>query len=379
MNNITTGLIQCGHEVQVLTIHTQKHPWKPECFPKGYAKKTNIKGVFVDTRVNMVDAFSNLITSDSYNISRFFSTDFDKLLSKTLQESDFDVVHLESLFMTPYLQTIRRNSESKIVLRSHNLEYMIWERIASGTSNAPKKWYLRHLARLLKKYELGIFPQIDGIAAITNMDKKKYLDLGCKKPMVTIPFGIDLSKYPTPKEEYEFPGLFHLGSMDWMPNLEGVRWLIKEVWSIVLSANPDAKLFLAGRKMPEEFNNLQSTIQNDGEVADAMDYMASKGIMLVPLLSGGGMRVKIIEGMALGKTIISTKIGAEGIDYEDGKDLIIADTPGQFAAAIARLSRDPDYARTLGANARKLAETRYDNSNITQQLIQFYESLQSAS
>ena len=111
MNNITQGLLDANHEVKVLTIETYKHPFRPEEMPADYVKQTAIEAVFVDTKVNLVDAFSNLVTADSYNISRFFSTDFDIKLMEILQAQEFDVIHLESLFMTPYIGTVRRFSQ----------------------------------------------------------------------------------------------------------------------------------------------------------------------------------------------------------------------------------------------------------------------------
>ena len=138
MNTVTNGLLEAGCSVKVLTIETTKHKLDYSLLSKEYIEKTGIESVFVDTSINMVDAFSALITSDSYNVSRFFSPDFDRKLISILKKNKYDIVHVESLFMTPYIGTIRRTSKAKIVLRSHNLEYIIWENLARGTKNFPK-------------------------------------------------------------------------------------------------------------------------------------------------------------------------------------------------------------------------------------------------
>jgi hypothetical protein len=169
MNNITRGLLDAGHEVKLLTVYTNKHDLDLSELSKEYIDATDVEGVFIDTQINLVDAFSSLITQDSYNVSRFFSPDLDIRLTDILKRSDFDVVHLESLFMTPYIGTIRRFSKAKIVLRSHNLEYIIWERIAAGTKNRAKKAYLKYLSKKLKNYELSVINQVDGIASISPM------------------------------------------------------------------------------------------------------------------------------------------------------------------------------------------------------------------
>ena len=126
MNNVTQGLLHSGHDVKIISISTYKHPFRKENYDPYFLSKTRFEAVYVETKVNVVDAFSSLVTSDNYNVNRFFSTDFDKALITAFSEEEFDIVHLESLFMTPYIATIRRLSNARIVLRSHNLEYIIW-------------------------------------------------------------------------------------------------------------------------------------------------------------------------------------------------------------------------------------------------------------
>jgi glycosyltransferase involved in cell wall biosynthesis len=161
-----------------------------------------------------------------------------------------------------------------------------------------------------------------------------------------------------------------------MPNAEGIKWVLENVWMKVQQKNPELKFYLAGRNMPQWL--LDYKMQNVvilGEVPDSQKFINSKSIMLVPLFSGGGMRVKIIEGMSLGKTIISTSIGAEGIDYEQGKNLLIANDSQAFIDAISTCATQKTVAETLGLNARKLIEQKYDNTVICGQLSDFYKTL----
>ena len=378
MNNITDGLLKNKCKVKILTISTTKHPFNVDNLPKNYIQRTAIESVFVDTELNVVDAISNLVTSDSYNISRFFSPDFDTLLIKTLKNNSFDVIHLESLFMTPYIHTLRNFSEAKIILRSHNLEYMIWERLARKTINPAKKMYLNILSKQLKTYESNVINTIDGIAAISMDDRVKYEKLGCTKPMKTIPFGIDIKKYKFKKKLVDANNIkfFHLGSMDWKPNLEAVTWLIEDIWPSLGEKHNNISLHLAGRNMPSwmlENNNLNN-ITNHSEVDSASDFISSNDIMIVPLISAGGMRVKIIEGMALGKTIISTKVGAEGINYIDGENILIANTISEFQQVVDMLTKHPEMIEAIGNNAREFVSNYYNNNLITSNLLEFYKS-----
>jgi glycosyltransferase involved in cell wall biosynthesis len=376
MNNITQGLLAAGHKVKILTIFTQKHDFLPEQIPPDYLEQTGIEGVFIDTRLNAVDAFSNFMTSDSYNISRFFSTDYDIKLTKILKKEHFDVIHLESLFMTPYVGTIRRYSKTPIVLRSHNLEFVIWEKIARGTKNVFRKIYLNYLTRKLRHYELSMLNEVSGIAAISEEDKKRILGLGINRRIETIPFGINLSDYPVSPVAQPELALFHLGAMDWGPNLEGILWFLNQIWPSIHQAFPDLKMYLAGRNMSEEIRktSLPNVIML-GEVENAIEFMQSKAIMVVPLLSAGGIRVKIIEGLALGKTVISTTLGAEGLDCTDRKNIMLADRPEDWLKALRELMNQPELMQRLASEGRKHASEHFDNSVITNNLVNFYKEL----
>lgn len=374
INNIATGLLEKEIDLKILTIATQKHPFLEERFDPDFKKKTKVESIFVDTRVNVIDAFSALVTSDSYNVSRFFSPDFNKRLIQLLEKTNFDVVHLESLFMTPYIHTIRKYSSARIILRSHNLEHLIWERLANSTGNTAKRLYLKHLSSKLKKYENRTINEVDGIAAISFEDTARFELLKCRVPLVTIPFGINLEKYPyTAKQPDPTLTLFHIGSMDWEPNKEAINWLLDEIWPQV--ENENIALHLAGRHMPGYITD-QATknMLVHGEVSSAVDFMAAHDIMIAPLLSGSGMRVKIIEAMGMGKAVITTKIGAEGINYTDGDNIFIADTADEMVKTIRNLLENPKEVRRVGDNARQLIESHYDNAKIIDNLLAFYQS-----
>ena len=378
INNISRGLIDLGVDLKVLTLSTHKHPFVADAFDQDFLDRSKIEGVYIDTKVNIVDAFSNLVTADSYNVSRFFSTDFDILLRKTLEQEEYDVVHLESVFMTTYCHTIRRFSKAKIVMRSHNLEYMIWERLASQSSNPAKKIYLAHLAKQLKKYEIKTLSDVDGIAAITDEDGEKYRKLGTNPHIITIPFGINLSDYHyEPKTSVpEQLNLFHLGAMDWKPNIEGISWFLEDIWKNISAQYQNLHLHMAGRNMPQWLLEMNyPNLVNHGEVESAQNFFNEHDIMIVPLLSAGGMRVKIIEGMALGKTVISTKIGAEGIACKDRENILIADNLEDFEKQFSWIKENPKRLREIGNNARKLVEDYYDNEKIIRELYDFYVSL----
>jgi polysaccharide biosynthesis protein PslH len=376
MHNITKGLQSEGHKVKILTIFTLKHDFIPEELDQEYLDNTEIEGVYIDTRVNAVDAFSSFLTSDSYNVNRFFSTDFDIKLTKILKKENYDIIHLESLFMTPYLATIRRWSRSPVVLRSHNLEFVIWQKIAGGTPSFFKRIYLKYLAEKLRKYELSMLDQVSGIASISEEDKATFREFGVKKPISTIPVGINFSNYEIQENQKVEFCLFHVGSMDWGPNLEGILWFLDQIWPMVNQKFPDLKLYLAGRSIPGQIINAgYPNVIISGEIENAIEYIKSKAVMIVPLLSAGGIRVKIVEGLALEKAIISTRIGAQGLNCHDGKDILLADSKDEWILAIQKIVDNGALVRSLGKEGRRHAESEFNIKTVTGKLIDFYKEL----
>jgi polysaccharide biosynthesis protein PslH len=383
MSMVIDGLLRAGHRVRVLAVNSHKYKVDPALIPEEFKQKTGIELVDVDLRVKPFAAFLNLFTGRSYHVDRFDTAGFRNTLIRILKSESFDVVQLETLFVCPYLPTIRKYSTAKVILRAHNIEHLIWERLAEETHTPWKKWYIRHLALTLRKYEHQVIHEVDGIAAITWKDADYFNNVltshgrtSSPVPVIDIPFGLDISIYPALSEEKKEAGLFTIGSMNWMPNEEGVRWFLDHVWPDVHRQFPSLKYYLAGRAMPDWMKQLHLTnVEILGEVDDAHAFMRDHSVMVVPLFSGSGIRIKIIEGMALGKTIISTSLGAEGIGYVNGENILIANAPCEFFDMISLCIEDPGRRMKIGKSARQLIESEYDRDTITHRLISFYQQL----
>jgi glycosyltransferase involved in cell wall biosynthesis len=376
MYNICRSLLLQGNEVKILALNTKKHFTDIRSLPEQFVNETNLESIYIDTSVKKLQAFFNLFTTKSYNIIRFYSAEFEARLVELLGKEKYDIVQLESSFMLPYLSCIRTNSTAKIVLRAHNVEHVIWERLYKSEKNFFRKNYLKLLTRRLKTFETSHLNKLDAILPITFDDEKILRNLGCKIPVHVTPLGIDLKEYKVVSEEIPQWSLFHLGSMDWLPNLEGIEWFLKNCWNPIHNEFPDLKLYLAGRGFPKHL--VEAGYPNvicEREISDSNQYMQRKRIMIVPLLSGSGMRVKIIQGMALQKTIISTTIGAEGIECSDGENILIADTPQQFLEAVNRCLSDKIFAEEIGKSGRELVEKKYTNEAIGKGLHGFYSNL----
>ena len=375
MLNMTKGFYNSGQELHLLCLNTRKHHVDESGLPALFKKLASFKAIDINTDINPIKAFINLVfTRKSYHISRFYSKEFEEELIQTLKSQDFDIIQIEGLHLCLYIDTIRQHCKAKISLRAHNLEYLIWERLADSEGNRWKRMYLNILTKRLLNFEAKVIQKVDFLVPITGGDAELFGEMGTTAAIFVSPAGLDMQEYVIDKSKKEWPGLFHLGALNWMPNVQGIEWFLREIWPDIHAGFPKLKFYVAGRNMPDWLKKLDRVgVEAIGEVENAVDFMNSKSIMVVPLLSGSGMRIKIIEGMALGKTIISTTIGAEGIDYEDETNILIADEPEEFVSAIKKCINNTEMANRLGKNARLLAEKEYSNASLVGRLVGFYE------
>ena len=374
--NLGNSLASLGHKVTVLAINTSKHYTDPASVPRELHDAVRFISVPVNTDIKVFRLVQNfLFSSLPYNAERFISKAFNDKLKLLLTREKFDIIQLEGLYLAPYLETIRTYSDAKVVMRAHNIEHEIWTRTASK-EKGPKKWYLSHLAGRIKNMELKYLNRYDAILPITGRDETMLKTLGCSLPSHVVPMGINAREMIPDHASLEFPSVFHIGALDWMPNQEGLYWFFNHVWGKILDKHPDLRFYLAGRNAPDHFKKLlYRNVIYVGEVKDAHDFIRSKAIMVVPIMSGSGLRIKIIEGMALGKAIVTTSIGTEGIATTNGKNIFISDGPDEFAKHVCKLVEDRTYCLEIGENARNFVTAQYDNHTISSALMAFYQKL----
>lgn len=375
MHSITEMLLNENIQVTVLAINTDKHPYKIDQVPQTYINQTEFKTAYVNTRINPINLFLNLFTDNAYNIERFFSKNFEELIISVLSKNQFDIIQFESIYVLPYLNTVKKHSSAKIILRAHNIEHKLWERRATEEKNIFKKNYLDLLASRIKNYETDLVKKLDGVVSITTIDENYFKSTDPKKNTITIPFGINTARYSLAAETSTNPSVFFIGSLDWQPNVTGLLWFVENVWQKNNFKNSGAQLYIAGKNASEKTIEKLPSKSFAGQVPDALAYMSKYDIMVVPLFSGGGMRVKIIEGMALGKTIITTTIGAEGIPCTPGKNILIANTEKEFSESILKCIQDKNYRDSIGEKAKEFIYNNFDNKVLGKKLINFFNTI----
>ena len=374
--SIGVGLTNLGHKVKVLTFHSDKNPFDENILPQEYVNTFSPEAVYVNLKPNVFDALLNVFIARSYVVQRFVTEDMKKKLINLLKQDDYDIVQIESINLAPYIPIIRSHSKALIGFHCPNVEHLIWQRLYKNTKrNIFKRWYLKNTAMNMQYYETNHINDFDIVFPKTDIDAEYFKKIGCRKPCVGVPIGFD-SIEQIPEYNQQPDTLFHIGSMNWFPNQQGIKWLLTDIWDEILKLSPQANLYLAGRNMPSWLkNNKSKNVHVIGEVLDSTAFMLSKQIMIVPLLSGSGIRVKILEAMCLGKAVVATTIAAEGIMYTDKKDIIIADTPQEFALAVKTLLDDKEYCKQIGDNAAELIKQKYDTNVIAKQITDKYEQL----
>jgi glycosyltransferase involved in cell wall biosynthesis len=365
---------ELGNEASILAMNTSKHYFPPDKLPGELTSQISIHAVPVETKIRPLIALQNYFFSrQPYNATRFITREFEDRLSDLLHEETFDVIQLEGLYLAPYVPVIRANSRALIAMRAHNVEHEIWNRTAMQCKGL-KRIYISNLARRIRRMEGLFLNAYDVMIPITERDAGIFKDMGCKLPTHVTPTGISTGALIPDRSLIEFPSIFHIGALDWTPNQEGLFFFLENVWPGLHKNNPALRFYIAGRNAPEKIRKIdQDNVIFLGEVEDAYQFMNSKAIMVVPLLSGSGMRIKIIEGMALGKTIVSTSLGAEGISFEHGKNILIADEPENIASEIQGLLNNFDKFDAIGQQAREFVSKAYDNKQIISNLLGFYK------
>jgi glycosyltransferase involved in cell wall biosynthesis len=364
MARLAEGLVGAGADVEILSLNPRKHRVEASA---PIATQT------IDIDTSWSHSFSNGIP---FVVGRFVSNEFRDALQNTLRRFVPDIVQIESPFLLPYADVVRSEGNARVVLRSLNVEFRIWEGLARTERNPLRRMALRRIASSLRRYEVRRLDAADAIVPISQDDADDFRRLGSTRPIHVVPCGVAVAEAqhvaaPIPNS------VGFIGSLDFRPNQEAVEWIVSELWPRVIERVTEARLSIAGSSAPEWLRRRMRNVDFRGTVDDAAAFMNTMSVMIAPLFAGGGMRIKVLEAMALAKPVVATQLGAGGLEIEHGRDILIAGDAESFADAVARLLRDRQLAARIGDAARETVRSRYDNDLLARGLISFYESLSS--
>jgi glycosyltransferase involved in cell wall biosynthesis len=374
MLQLTQSLARAGAQVDVASLNQAKFPVEPDAAAQALAP-ARLDTVPINTSSFLGAAMRKRRLRVPMLVARFYSKRFERLLRDRLRAGRYDLVHIEGQFLLPYVPAIRQETRAPIALRVQNVEFRIWERLAAQASGIEAQ-ALHHIARTLGAWETAHLDDCDALVPIAAEDERDFRALGATRPSLVLPCGVDTHE-PVPAAEIDRHRVYFIGSMLYRPNQEAVRWLADEVWPRVIALEPRARLTVAGSGFPTALREhlVQRAIDVAADVPDVRAFSAPFRAMLAPLFSGSGMRIKVLEAMALGKPVIATPLGAGGIEVTSGENILLAGDPIELAQHVVRCMNDDALAQRIGNAARALVVERYDADVLARQLLAFYDEL----
>lgn len=370
MDRLLKNLLNLGFSVSSLSIETHKHKFSIEDFPEDIVQLIEPKSYYINTKVTFWGVLKSLFFSNSYNIKRFMDKGFQEMIKEILLNDNFELVILESAYLLPYVNVIRMNSDAKVILRAHNVEYRIWKQAARREKSSIKCFYYNKLSKDLKKFELYHANLVDGIFCISEQDKDFFRRRHVRVPMTVIPVYMDI--IDDFSVDYENNDFFFIGSMSWKPNADAVNWIINHIAPRLAKVLPDSRIHIAGSAMPDSMKERKiSNIIFHGKVANVHEFMAKHGTLIVPLKSGSGVRIKILEALCVGIPIISTEKGKEGINLIPKKHFLTANITEEFMYQMKTLNNNTSLKESLGAESKKFIIENYGITKISENIREF--------
>ena len=313
---------------------------------------------------------------------RLWSQPFAERLAQRLREDAWDVVHVEGIEMAPYIPVIEQATPRPLILfDDHNAEYRLQQRAFQTDRRIPRRWHAAAYSyvqwRRLCRFEADACRRADRVVAVSEADRAALQELVPGLEAAVVPNCIDTQAYdPAAWESAPAPHftLLFTGKMDYRPNVDAALWFGREIWPRIREALPTATWGIVGKAPHPRLDVLRAdpAITITGEVPDIPPYLHAASLYIIPLRMGGGTRFKLLEAMAAGTPVVSTRIGAEGVPVQSEREVLLADTPAEFSAAVLRLLREPELGAGLRHAALELVREQFDWRTVVPRLEQIY-------
>ncbi|RKY00198.1 hypothetical protein DRP77_11870 [Candidatus Poribacteria bacterium] len=313
-------------------------------------------------------------------LSKYRLPGFAAKLRELLERERFDVIEFDMLHAGQYLPLLRRSSLNRstpAVLVEHNIDSFLWLRVFRAARSPWRKAGALLQAAELREIERKLCPQFDLCVCVSEEDARRLKRIAPGAKVEVVPNGVDTGFFSPMKREVEPERMVYVGSMDWYPNEDAVVYFCDRILPLIRREVPEAELLIVGQSPTERVRRLgrMRGIYVTGTVEDVRPYVASSAVFIVPLRVGGGTRLKILEALSMGKAVVSTSIGAEGLDLRPGVDLIVEDDPAGFAEAVVKLMRDERERERLGRNGRERVIERYGWDKMASKLFDLFNRL----
>lgn len=375
IGNITRHAAELGHEVHLLAISAEDVAQNRIDEAKQWAASVTV--VKQDISNSPRNILRSLVSPLPLYIMKFVSPAVFAAIDALCEKYSFDCIHADHSSMIPLALHAAKVTAMPVGLRLHNVEWLIWQRYAERFPVwSPARWYLQWQASKLRRYETEMYPKFGACFPIAETDAERARSMAPKGKYITATAGVNIEEWKPDGRERDPQELILATTYDWVHNVDGVEWLIDKVLPIVQREQPGVHLTLLGKNAPERLTARNGkSVQVKGFVESVVPYFSGAGMYVSPLFVGGGMRIKILEAMAMELPVVATSIAAEGIGATASEGVFLADTPEQFAQHIIALSSHPEAARQAGSSARKFIESRYAWRRSVQIMLDTYERL----
>ena len=307
----------------------------------------------------------------SFHLQRYATRQMQSRLTRVLGEGAYDFVQVESSPMTSF-----DFGTTPVVLDEHNLEYELLRRSTAVETSRVRRVFAANEWRKVEREERSAWQSIKGCVVTSQRELEVVNEAAPGTPTAVVPNGVALDHFRPAVSPVSKGSIVFTGLMTYRPNADGVSYFIRQIMPLVRASYPDAAFTAVGWGLPDEVRPLLGHgVTHTGRVDDVRPYLAKAAVVVVPLRVGSGTRLKVLEALAMGKGVVSTGVGCEGLDVVNGKHLLVADEAEAFAAAVVRLLEDPAEAAELGRRGRLLVEDRYGWERSVTELERFHESL----
>lgn len=375
-----------GNQLTYFTYNTQKH-YVTEAKIQEHFSFCEVISVPLNAQINSKNAFKNLFSGGSYFLERYYNVAASAQLTALIAERKFDLIQIEGLYSFPLLSkriwfwgeslclSIPELQQAgvPVVYRAHNVEHEIWMRLANNEPNWFKRYYLKIQSKRLRKEEQKAIRSVDAVVGISQTDCDYFganstIQVHLHLPSVKTALKVEIKIQPA--------AIFHIGSMEWDANVQGVTWFLSKVWPQLKSEVPDLVFHVAGKGIMGHKNLFfQTDVINHGEVSDATAFMQAHGIGVVPLLAGSGIRMKLIESLSLGIPCVATPVAVQGLPIEKGKHVVVAADAEAFISGIKDLLENRKKAIEIGKQAHAYCLSTHNPTQNISALSAFYQSL----
>lgn len=360
MADLAQLLKKSGNQLSLFSLCSAKHPFVPSAFPAELYQNISIH--LLNSEASKLGAFGAFLLGNNYITERFRNFSIEKELKALLERESFDIVILESSYTGIFLNLIRSSSKAKIVLRSHNIEHRLWQKRLEQLGFAERR-LMKPWTRKFEREERMLWKSVDAILSISEPEQKE-IENSSSTPTFYLPTSVRIET-ETAKTKIAF---YFLGAMDWEPNRLAMSWFCKVIWPIFQKRNPDFRFHIAGKGLSEdEFSEIEGIV-NHGFVPDAEAFLADKQVLINPLKTGQGIRIKALEAIGKGKAIISTLIGMEGLPFLAGEHYLEAETSEDFVAKMELAIENPKDVHEMVRRAQKVAIKHFSGEHLSNKL-----------